>query len=137
LNAEGDYANARSALEFLSHFQREDGKIPHEIAQTASLVDWFKQYPYPYASADATPLYIIAVNDYVRSTGDTGFAKDKWDSLWKAYQFLRSTYDDQGLPVGWKGAPCFQSRASFIRPDWERRLCVLLAASRILRGKTM
>jgi glycogen debranching enzyme len=98
LNAEGDYANARSALEFLSHFQREDGKIPHEIAQTASLVDWFKQYPYPYASADATPLYIIAVNDYVRSTGDTGFAKDKWDSLWKAYQFLRSTYDDQGLP---------------------------------------
>jgi len=98
LNAEGDYANARAALEFLSHFQREDGKIPHEIAQTASLVDWFKQYPYPYASADATPLYIIAVNDYVRSTGDTGFAKDKWDSLWKAYQFLRSTYDDQGLP---------------------------------------
>jgi len=98
LNTEGDYANARSALEFLSHFQREDGKIPHEIAQTASLVDWFKQYPYPYASADATPLYIIAVNDYVRSTGDTGFAKDKWDSLWKAYQFLRSTYDDQGLP---------------------------------------
>src|SRR5581483_9913624 len=26
------------------------------------------------------------------------FAREKWDSLWKAYQFLRSTYDNQGLP---------------------------------------
>jgi glycogen debranching enzyme len=65
LNASGDFSNSRIALEFISKYQREDGKIPHEISQGASFVNWFKDYPYPYASADATPLYIIAVNDYV------------------------------------------------------------------------
>ncbi len=98
LNAEGDFATTRTALEFLGKFQREDGKIPHEIAQTASLVDWFKNYPYPYVSADATPLYIVAVNDFVTASGDVGFAREKWESVWKAYQFLHSTYDAQGVP---------------------------------------
>jgi len=60
LNAEGAFASTRTALEFLSHYQRSDGKIPHEIAQTATLVRWFQDYPYAFASADATPLYIAA-----------------------------------------------------------------------------
>src|SRR5437773_4813266 len=98
LNAAGDFSTTRTALSFISKFQREDGKIPHEISQGANFVDWFKGYPYPYASADATPLYIIAMNDYVMESGDTAFAKEKWDSLWKAYEFLRSTYDEHGFP---------------------------------------
>src|SRR5215467_5930982 len=98
LNSEGDFPTAKRALDSISKYQREDGKIPHEISQGASLVDWFKGYPYPYASADATPLYIIAMNDYVTQSGDTSFAMEKWDSLWKAYEFLRSTYDEQGFP---------------------------------------
>lgn len=97
LNAAGDFSTARTAIAFISKFQREDGKIPHEIAQGANFVDWFKGYPYPYASADATPLYIIAMNDYVVKSGDRAFAKEKWDSLWKAYEFLRSTYDEHGF----------------------------------------
>jgi glycogen debranching enzyme len=98
LNAAGDFSSARAALEFVSKYQREDGKIPHEISQGANFVQWFKDYPYPYASADATPLYIIAVNEYVVESGDAAFAKEKWNSLWKAYEFLRSTYDEQGFP---------------------------------------
>lgn len=98
LNASGDFSTARTALAFISKFQREDGKIPHEISQGANFVDWFKGYPYAYASADATPLYLIAMNDYVTASGDTAFAKEKWDSLWKAYEFLRSTYDERGFP---------------------------------------
>src|SRR5260370_530680 len=98
LNAAGDFSSARTALEFVSKYQREDGKIPHEISQGAHFVDWFKGYPYPYASADATPLYIIAMNDYVVESGDAAFAKQKWNSLWKAYEFLRSTFDEQGFP---------------------------------------
>ena len=97
LNAEGDYATARTALDFISKFQREDGKVPHEISQSASLVPWFKEYPYPYVSADATPLFIIAVNDYVTQSGDAAFAREKWDNVWRAYQFLKSTYDMQGF----------------------------------------
>src|SRR5213595_1051564 len=98
LNASGDFTNAHAALAFISKYQREDGKIPHEISQGAHFVDWFKGYPYPYASADATPLYIISVNDYVVKSGDAAFAKEKWESLRKAYEFLKSTYDARGLP---------------------------------------
>lgn len=97
LNAEGDYATTRTALDFISKYQREDGKIPHEISQSASLVPWFKEYPYAYVSADATPLFVIAMNDYAVQSGDVAFARDKWDNVWRAYQFLRSTYDSQGL----------------------------------------
>jgi glycogen debranching enzyme len=120
LNAEGDYSTTRTALEFISKYQREDGKIPHEIAQGASFVPWFKDYPYPYASADATPLFIIAMNDYVSQSGDVEFARAKWDRVWKAYQFLRSTYDAQGFAQnagighGWvEGGPLRPVRAEF------------------------
>jgi len=98
LDAEGDFDTTHTALDFLGKYQRADGKIPHEISQGATFVPWFTNYPYPYASADATPLYIVAVNDYVVASGDVVFARQKWESLWKAYQFLRSTYDSQGLP---------------------------------------
>jgi glycogen debranching enzyme len=97
LNAEGDYSTTRTALDFISKYQREDGKVPHEISQSASLVPWFKDYPYAYVSADATPLFVIAMNDYAVQSGDVAFARDKWDNVWRAYQFLRSTYDTQGF----------------------------------------
>jgi glycogen debranching enzyme len=97
LDSEGDYATARAALDFISKYQREDGKIPHEISQSASLVPWFKEYPYPYVSADATPLFIIAMNEYTVESGDLAFARDKWDNVWRASQFLHSTYDEQGF----------------------------------------
>ena len=98
LTSEGDFATAKTALKFVAQFQRQDGKIPHEIAQGASYVNWFKDYPYGYASADATPLYVIAMNDYVTASGDAEFARENWEKLWKAYQFLRSTYDASGFP---------------------------------------
>ena len=66
LNAEGDFTDTRTALDFVSHYQRADGKVPHEISQSATFVPWFTDYPYPYASVDATPLYIVAADDYVR-----------------------------------------------------------------------
>jgi glycogen debranching enzyme len=118
LDAEGDFATVRKALEFLSKYQRADGKVPHEIAQSASFTDWFKSTPYAYASADATPLFIIAVNDYVTHSGDIEFARQKWDNLKRAYEFLRSTYDAQGLAqnagvgTGWiEGGPLYPVRA--------------------------
>ena len=120
LNSTGDFKTSRLALEFISKYQREDGKIPHEIAQGANFVDWFQDYPYPYASADATPLYIIAVNDYVTESGDVAFAKEKWDRLQKAYAFLKSTYDERGLPRnfgvghGWvEGGPLLPVETEF------------------------
>jgi glycogen debranching enzyme len=44
LKAEGDFADTRTVLDFLSHYQRTDGKVPHEIPQSATLVPWFTDY---------------------------------------------------------------------------------------------
>lgn len=118
LTASGDLADSRAALQFISKYQRADGKVPHEISQAANLVPWFTNYPYAYASADATPLFIIATDDYVTRSGDTNFAKEEWNNLWKAYQFLLSTYDVQGFPQnfgighGWiEGGPLLPVKA--------------------------
>jgi len=120
LNAEGDYATAREALDFISKFQREDGKVPHEISQSASLVSWFKDFPYPWASADATPLFIIAMNDYAVQSGDVAFVREKWDNLWRAYQFLRTTFDENGFAQnfrighGWvEGGPLLPVKSEY------------------------
>jgi len=98
LNGLGDFATTKIALTFVGKFQRDDGKIPHEISQAAGYVDWFKAFPYGFASADATPLYIIAMDDYERQSGDEEFIRENWERIWKAYQFLRSTWDLQGFP---------------------------------------
>ena len=142
LNAAGDFSTSRTALEFISKYQRADGKMPHEIAQSASFVEWFKDYPYSYASADATPLYLVAVNDYVSHSGDIPFAREKWDSLWKAYQFLRSTYDAQGLPQnfgighGWvEGGPLLPVKTEFYQSALGAQALRALSQIALLVGK--
>jgi glycogen debranching enzyme len=142
LNSAGDFPTAREALRFLIQFQRDDGKIPHEIAQTASLVDWFKNFPYGFASADATPLFLIASEDYVRTSGDVAFAKENWNSFWKAYQFLKSTYDESGLPKnfgvghGWvEGGPLLPVRTELYQSGLGARALDALAELAKSAGK--
>ncbi|HZG53846.1 MAG TPA: hypothetical protein VEZ40_17210 [Pyrinomonadaceae bacterium] len=94
LNSYGDFQTTRAALEFLKKFQRADGKIPHEISQSASLIPWFTDYEYPWASADATPLYIIAHADYFRASGDLKFLQASWDSILRASRFAATTDTD-------------------------------------------
>jgi len=120
LTASGDFETARAALRFVAKYQRADGKLPHEISQSASLVPWFEKYPYPYASADATPLFVIAMRDYVESSGDLAFLKENWERLTKAMAFMRSTYDPDGFPRnyevghGWvEGGPLLPVRTEF------------------------
>jgi glycogen debranching enzyme len=98
INSYGDFASVRTALDFLKKYQRADGKIPHEISQSASLVPWFTDYPYAWASADATPLYLIACADYVRASGDVNYLRANWESILKAYRFTKaSDTDGNGL----------------------------------------
>src|SRR5215204_5078463 len=99
LNSYGDFGGVRTALDFLKKFQRADGKIPHEISQSASLVPWFKDYPYAWASADATPLSIITHADHARATGDLAYLRANWESVLKAYRFTRATDTDGNFLV--------------------------------------
>ncbi|HEY3120877.1 MAG TPA: amylo-alpha-1,6-glucosidase, partial [Vicinamibacteria bacterium] len=90
----GDLALARAALEFLRKYQRGDGKIPHEVSQSAGLLPWFTDYPYPWNAADATPLYVIAQADLWRASGDRAFLERAWDSIVRAWRFTAATDTD-------------------------------------------
>jgi hypothetical protein len=94
IDSYGDYALARTELEFLLARQREDGKIMHEYSQTAANVDW-KALPYEYAAADATPLFLTAMWDYVRTSGDVSFLRAHRQAVMKAWNF-ETTHDADG-----------------------------------------
>jgi glycogen debranching enzyme len=143
LNSIGDFANTKTALDFLSKYQRADGRVPHEISQAAKQVPWFTDFPYPWASADATPLYIIAVRDYFENSGDKEFVTDHWDNLWRAYQFLRSTWDDRGLAKnfgvghGWvEGGPLLPVKTEFYQSGLSAEALNALSVLAGAAGKT-
>jgi hypothetical protein len=94
INSYGDFALTRRALDFLIRRQRSDGKIMHEYSQAAAFVDW-KATPYFYAAADSTPLLIMSMLDYVKTSGDIGYARQNWDAVRKAWAFERS-HDSDG-----------------------------------------
>ena len=94
INSYGDYKLTREALTFLIKRQRDDGKMPHEYSQTAEQVDW-AHLPYEYAAADGTPLFLMAMEDYVKASGDTAFLKANWAVVSKAWQF-ETTHDSDG-----------------------------------------
>ena len=99
IDSYGDIVLAKQALEFLAKRQRDDGKIMHEFSLTAGDLhgdlNW-ATLGYEYAAADATPLFIMAFADYVRTTGDLVFLRTHWNQLQKAYEFDR-THDSDGV----------------------------------------
>ncbi len=90
----GDFSTVKQSLEFLRKRQRADGKMMHELSQGAGYIKWFEDYPYGYYHADTTPLYITAVRDYVRASGDSALAKSFWPSIKLAYDYCMSTDED-------------------------------------------
>jgi glycogen debranching enzyme len=94
MTAYGDIETVRRSLEFLRTHQRADGKMPHEISQGAGYVRWFEDFPYAYYHADTTPLYITAVADWVRVTGDLEVARAFWPSVQRAYAYCVGTDED-------------------------------------------
>ena len=92
----GDFDRARAILEFLRDHQRADGKLEHELTQSAALLDWSK-YPYGYYHADTTALYILSAGRYVVRSGDLDFLRASWPSIEKAYQYCLTALDDDGL----------------------------------------
>ena len=106
--AVGDLQTTRDALDFLARFQRDDGKVPHEVSQSAAYLDWFEDYPYPWASADATPLFPIVLADYYRQSGDRAFAQKHYEAAARAFRFSAATdrdgnglVENTGVGHGW------------------------------------
>ena len=94
VNGMGDFRLSREELEFLMKRERADGKVMHEYSQTAGEVDW-KSFPYQYAAADATPLFLTAMLDYVVASGDVGFLKAHREKVEAAWGF-ETSHDSDG-----------------------------------------
>lgn len=94
----GAWAEVKAALLFTQKWQREDGKMAHELSQAAAYLKWFADYPYAYIHGDTTPFYLAACLDYYRWSGDLDFVKQSWPSIVKAYAWCKSTdADGDGL----------------------------------------
>ncbi|HMK28326.1 MAG TPA: hypothetical protein VK473_01490, partial [Terriglobales bacterium] len=86
---------------------------------------------------------IIAANDYVSQSGDVAFARDHWDNLWRAHQFLESTNDSEGFPRnegighGWvEGGPLLPVRGELYQSALAAESLNALANLATLTGKT-
>jgi glycogen debranching enzyme len=92
----GDFPRARTTLEFVRDHQRADGKMQHELTQSAALLDW-SQYPYGYYHGETTPLFLFSAARYVAQSGDLDFLRKSWPAIEKAYRFCLGTLDADGL----------------------------------------
>jgi glycogen debranching enzyme len=129
VNSFGDFALTRSELEFLVSRQRPDGKIMHEFSQTASdsSVDW-KSFPYMYAAADATPLFLMAMRDYLRASGDLAFLQAHQEAIEKAWSFETaptSDTDHDGIYDNSQGTGWVESWPNNTMPHQEVYLALL------------
>ncbi len=98
MHATGLWDQVALGLRFLARYQRDDGKIPHEISQAAAYIPWFTDFPYAYYHADTTPYWIVAVWRYWRATGDERLLTDLWPAVQKAYTWcLTRETDGDGI----------------------------------------
>ena len=67
MDATGIWTQVAEGLRFLARYQRDDGKIPHEISQAAASIPWFTEFPYAYYHADTTPYWLVALWRYCAS----------------------------------------------------------------------
>ena len=110
----GQMDQLREAYRFIRKYQRADGKIPHEVSQSAGLIDWFKDYPYSYIHPDSPSWYLISMGQFYRLTGDRQFLNESWASIRKAYEYCVSILDPaDGLPTIPKGEWGSMETASF------------------------
>jgi glycogen debranching enzyme len=89
----GDFEGALRELRFLKAHQRADGKMMHEMVQSAGLVDWWGKYHFAYMHADTTPMYLYSLGQYWERTGDRKFLEEFWPSAKLAYEYCVSTLD--------------------------------------------
>lgn len=103
---DADPSLARSVLTYLGARQgrREDpfhdeepGKIMHEHRE--SELSRIGEIPFRtyYGSADATPLFVVLLGDYVARTGDTGLAKQLEPNWRSAVRWIERYSDPRGL----------------------------------------
>jgi len=94
----GDFSTCRTALAFTQKWQRDDGKMSHELSQAEGYINWWNDYHYGYIHGDTTPYYIVAMHEYMRYSGDSEFIRKSWESLTRAFNWcLKTDTNKDGL----------------------------------------
>jgi len=120
MNSVGMFQQSRDALAFTQKWQRQEnypirkkspdepakdvGKMSHELSQSDGLCDWWNDYRYGYNHADTSPWYLVAMGDYVRTSGDMEFLRQSWKSVQQAYEWCLSKDSDGDGLMDLKGA---------------------------------
>jgi hypothetical protein len=82
-----------------------------------------RPFPYMYAAADSTPLFLLAVEDYVRASGDVAFLTAHRDAIEKAWAFetdprttptTTASTTTRRAPAGWRAGPAACRTRRFI-----------------------
>ena len=98
MEALGQWELVAEELAFLAKYQREDGKITHEISQAAGRIPWFDVYPYAYYHADTTPYWMVALYEYWRASGDDQLLRELWPAYRRAWEWcLTAETDGDGI----------------------------------------
>ncbi|MCS7105757.1 MAG: hypothetical protein NZ942_00340 [Candidatus Aenigmarchaeota archaeon] len=84
----GKFEEAKEALKTLASFQSEEGKIPNVIYMNGKV---------DYNSADSTLLWIIALNHYLKNSGDLAFVKSLKNNFFRALEWIKSKEDKKGF----------------------------------------
>ena len=94
MDALGQWELVAEELAFLARYQRDDGKITHEISQAAAHIDWFDTYPYAYYHADTTPHWMYALYLYWLASGDDDLLGELWPAYRRAWGWCLSAETD-------------------------------------------
>jgi hypothetical protein len=98
MDAAGLWPQVADGLRFLARYQRDDGKVTHEISQAAATIPWFTEFPYAYYHLDTTPYWILAVWRYWLASGDQALLDELWPNIERAYAWsLTRDTDGDGL----------------------------------------
>jgi glycogen debranching enzyme len=96
--ATGQWDAAAQGLRFLAKYQRDDGKLPHEISQAAGTLRWFEDYKYAYSHADTTPFWLLALWRQWRASGDGALLAELWPNAKRAWAWcLKQDSDGDGI----------------------------------------
>lgn len=90
----GQFDLVRQGLAFLAAYQREDGRIPHQISHAARRLPWFTDYPYVWLHGDATPFWVLACYEYWKATDDDAFLRRHWPKLVRAFRWSAAADTD-------------------------------------------
>jgi glycogen debranching enzyme len=97
----GGFELARHGLDFQRRNRRADGKMPHEVTQSAKRTreNWYSDFPYAYYHADTTPYWVVALYQYWLQTADTAFVRESWDAVADAYRWGLASDSDGDMIV--------------------------------------